>query len=165
MSTFTCHLLFDHFQFTLIYGPNIPGSYAIIFFQPLSDFTSISSDIHNWVSFSLWLSLSFFLELFLHSCPVAYWASTDLGVHLLASYLFAFSYCSWGSQGKKTEVVCHSSGPHFVRSDRSWNSYVQSKEHQSNILQGDKGNSVCGWKSGDKRWTWQIAKSMYNLKL
>ena len=23
-------------------------------------------------------------------------------------YLFAFSYCSWGSQSKKTEVVCHS---------------------------------------------------------
>ena len=23
------------------------------------------------------------------------------------SYLFAFSYCSWGSQGKNTEVVCH----------------------------------------------------------
>ena len=24
------------------------------------------------------------------------------------SYYFAFSYCSWGSQGKNTEVVCHS---------------------------------------------------------
>ena len=24
------------------------------------------------------------------------------------SYLFAFSYCSWGSQGKNSEVVCHS---------------------------------------------------------
>ena len=24
------------------------------------------------------------------------------------SYLFAFSYCSWGSQGKNTEVVYHS---------------------------------------------------------
>ena len=24
------------------------------------------------------------------------------------SYLFAFSYCSWGSQGKNAEVVCHS---------------------------------------------------------
>ena len=30
------------------------------------------------------------------------------GVHLSVSYLFAFSYCSWGSQGKNTEVVCHS---------------------------------------------------------
>ena len=24
------------------------------------------------------------------------------------SYVFSFSYCSWGSQGKNTEVVCHS---------------------------------------------------------
>ena len=23
-------------------------------------------------------------------------------------YFFAFSYCSWGSQGKNTEMVCHS---------------------------------------------------------
>ena len=29
-------------------------------------------------------------------------------VHLSVSYLFAFSCCSWGSQGKNTEVVCHS---------------------------------------------------------
>ena len=29
-------------------------------------------------------------------------------VHLSVSSHFAFSYCSWGSQGKKTEVVCHS---------------------------------------------------------
>ena len=30
------------------------------------------------------------------------------GVPLLVSYHFAFSYCSWGSQGKNTEVFCHS---------------------------------------------------------
>ena len=29
------------------------------------------------------------------------------GVPLLVSYHFAVSYCSWGSQGKNTEVVCH----------------------------------------------------------
>ena len=43
---------------------------------------------------------SFFLELFLHWSPVAYWAPTNLGVHLSVSYLFAFSYCSWGTQGR-----------------------------------------------------------------
>ena len=51
---------------------------------------------------------SFFLELFLHLSPVAYWALTDQGVPLSVSYYFAFSYCSWGSQGKNIEVVCHS---------------------------------------------------------
>ena len=30
------------------------------------------------------------------------------GVPLSMSYHFAFSYCSWGSQGQNTEVVCHS---------------------------------------------------------
>ena len=28
----SCHLLFDHFQFTSIHGFNIPGSYTILFF-------------------------------------------------------------------------------------------------------------------------------------
>ena len=51
---------------------------------------------------------SFFLELFLHWSPVAYWAPTDLGVPLSVSYHSAFSYCSWGSQSNNTEVVCHS---------------------------------------------------------
>ena len=43
---------------------------------------------------------------------------TTWGIHLSVSYLFTFSYCSWGSQGKNTEVVWaipFSSGPHFVR--------------------------------------------------
>ena len=52
--------------------------------------------------------LSFFLELFLHWSPVAYWHLLTWGVPLLVSYHFAFSYYSWGSQSKNTEVVCHS---------------------------------------------------------
>ena len=51
---------------------------------------------------------SFILVLFLHSSPVTYWAPTDLGLHLSVSYLFAFSFCSWDSQGKNTEVSFHS---------------------------------------------------------
>ena len=51
---------------------------------------------------------SFFLDLFLHWSPVAYGHLPTWGDHLSVSYLFAFSYCSWGSQGKNTEVVCHS---------------------------------------------------------
>ena len=54
---------------------------------------------------------SFFLELLviaLHSFPVACWTPTNLGGHLLVSYISAFSYCSWGSHGKNTGVVCHS---------------------------------------------------------
>ena len=51
-----CHLLFDHFHFTLIHGSNIPGSYAILFFTTLG-FTSITSHIHSWALFSLRLCL------------------------------------------------------------------------------------------------------------
>ena len=51
---------------------------------------------------------SFFLDLFLCSSPVAYWTPTDQGALLLDSYIFAFSYCSWASQGKNAEGVCHS---------------------------------------------------------
>ena len=53
MSTFTLAIPFDHFLFALIHGPNIPGSYAILLFTA-SDFTSITSHIHNWVLFLLW---------------------------------------------------------------------------------------------------------------
>ena len=51
---------------------------------------------------------SFFLELFLHWSPVAYWAPTGLGSSSFSVLSLAFSYCSWVSQGKNTEVVCHS---------------------------------------------------------
>ena len=50
----SCHLLFDHFQFSLIHGPDIPDSYAILLFTA-SDLASITSHIHSWVFFLLWL--------------------------------------------------------------------------------------------------------------
>ena len=50
----SCHHLFDHFQFALIHGPDIPGSYAVLLFTA-SDLASITSHIHNWVLFLLWL--------------------------------------------------------------------------------------------------------------
>ena len=44
------------------------------------------------------------------------------GVPLSVSYHFAFSYCSWGSQGKNTEVVCHSllQGTIFCQTSPPW---------------------------------------------
>ena len=54
------------------------------------------------------------------------------GVHLSVSYLFAFLYCSWGSQGKNTEMVAipFPSGPHFVRALR----------HDPSVLGGPTGH-------------------------
>ena len=48
------YLLFDHFQFALIHRPDIPNSYAILLFIA-SDLAFITSHIHNWVLFLLWL--------------------------------------------------------------------------------------------------------------
>ena len=52
--------------------------YAILLFTAL-DLASITSRIHNWALFLFGSIPSFFLELFLHWSPVAYWAPTDLG--------------------------------------------------------------------------------------
>ena len=83
------HLLCDYFQFTLIHGPNIRGSYAILLFKA-SNFTSITGHVHNWVSFLLWLH-PFILSgaISPHWSPVAYWASTDLG----SSSFSILSFC------------------------------------------------------------------------
>ena len=91
-------------EFTLIYGLNIPGSYAIysLQHQTLSPGTSTTGCCFYFGS-----AFSFSLESFLHPSPVAYWAPTDLGSSPFVSYIFAFSYCSYGSQDN-TEEICHS---------------------------------------------------------
>ena len=67
---------------------NIPRSYVILFFTA-SDFTSITSHIHNWVLFLLWFHLFIFVELFLHSSLVAYRVLTHLG----SSSFSVISFC------------------------------------------------------------------------
>ena len=78
MSISLLPLLFDHFQFTLIHGPNIPASYAISFFTAL-DFTSITSHIHNWVLFLLWLHLFILSRVIPPLFSSSIWAPTALG--------------------------------------------------------------------------------------
>ena len=51
---------------------------------------------------------SFFLESFVHWSPVAYWAPTNQGSSSFCIISFCLFILSWGSQGKITEVVCHS---------------------------------------------------------
>ena len=52
--------------------------------------------IRNWLDVNL---------IWLQAFPESKLPTSD-GVHLSVSYLFAFLYCSWSSQGKNTEVVC-----------------------------------------------------------
>ena len=97
----------DRFQFTLIHRLNIQVPMQYCFLQ---HWTLLLSPVPSTTGccFCFGSIPSFFLELFLHWSAVAYWAPTGLGSSSFMSYLFAFSYCSWASQGKNTDVVCHS---------------------------------------------------------
>ena len=106
-------------NFILIHGPNIPGSYAILFFTAL-DLTSITSHIHNWALFSLWLSL------FILSGAIF---STDLRYHIghLSTWRVHFSVISfclfillmWFSKQEYWSVLPFPSPVNYVLSELS----------------------------------------------
>ena len=52
------------------------------------------------------------------------------------SHLFAFSYCSWGSQGRNTEAVCQSL--------LQWTTSVRTLYHDPSILGGPTWHGSCG---------------------
>ena len=94
------------FQFALIHGPNIPGSYAILLFTA-SNLASITSPIYNWVLFLLWLHpfiLSGVISPLISSS--IYWVPTDLGSSSFSVLSFCFFILFMGfSQGKNTVRV------------------------------------------------------------
>ena len=98
----------------LIHGSNIPGSYAILLFIA-SDSASITSHAHNWVLFLLWLH-----PFILSGVVSPLISSSILGTYRPGEFIFqcpiffAFSYCSWGSQGKNTEVPFLSPVEHIL---------------------------------------------------
>ena len=72
---------------------------------------SPSRHIHNWALFLLWLRLFILSGAIYLFFSNSIWTPTDLagaGGSSFSVLSFAFSYCSWGSQGKNAEVVCHS---------------------------------------------------------
>ena len=117
MLMFTLPILFDHFQFALIHGPNIPSSYAILFFTAL-DFTSITSDIQNWVLFSLWLSL-----FILSGVIFLLFSSSILGTYQPGEFIFQCPiflpfhtvHVDLKARILKWFAISFPSGPHSVR--------------------------------------------------
>ena len=113
----SCHLWFDHFPFTLIHEPNIPGSYVILLFTAL-DFASITSHVHNWVLFLLWLH-AFILSGVISSMI----SSSILGTYQLGEFIvqcptFLPFYTVHGvlkARILKWLAIPFSSGPPFVR--------------------------------------------------
>ena len=112
----SCHLLFDHFQFALIHGPDIPGSYAILLFRA-SDLASITSHIHSWVLFLLWL------HHFILSGVISPVSSSILGVIRPGEFIFQCAvflpfhtvHGFLKARILKWLAIPFSSGPHSVR--------------------------------------------------
>ena len=115
----SCHLLFDHFQFTRIRGLNFPGSYAVLFFTA-SDFTSVTSHSHNWALFLLWLSL------FILSGVISPLLSSSIldtyqpGEFIFLCHIFLSFHAHTVHGVLKARIlkwfaIPFSSGPHFVR--------------------------------------------------
>ena len=120
LNVHSCHLLFDHFQFTLIHGPNIPGSYAILFFTAYY-FTSITSHVHNWALFLLWPSL-----FILPGAISPLFSSSILGTYQPGEFIFQCHifftisyflpfYGVLKARILKWFAIAFSSGPRFIR--------------------------------------------------
>ena len=101
----------------VIHGTNIPSSYEILSFI-LSDFTSITSHIHNWLLSSLWLCLV------IHSgVNSSFFCSSILGTYIPGEFIFQchifFPFHTAHSILKarilKWFDIPFSSGPHFFR--------------------------------------------------
>ena len=117
MDVHSCHLLFDHFQFALIHGPSIPGCYAILLFTAL-DLASITSHIHNWLLFLLWLHLFIVSGVISPSSLVAYWSPTDLGSSSFSLIFFLPFHTVHGvlkARILKWFAIPFFSGPCFVK--------------------------------------------------
>ena len=115
MGVHSCHFLFDLFQFTLIYGPNIPSSYAILFF---TDFTSITSPIWNWVLFLLWLHLFILSGVIFPLFSSSILGTCQPGEFISRCPIFLPSHTVHGvfkARMVKWFAIPFSSGPHFVR--------------------------------------------------
>jgi len=96
---------FDHFQFALINGPDIPVSYAILLF---TSSTLLLSPVTSTTGCCFWFGSipSLFLELFLHCSAVAYWAPTNL----VSSSFSVLSFCLFILFMEK-EMATHPSTP------------------------------------------------------
>ena len=77
----------------------------------------------NGCCFCFGSTSSFFLESFLYSSPVAYWAPTDLGLFIFQCHIFLPFHTVHGvlkARILKWFAIAFTSEPHFVRSLLLW---------------------------------------------
>ena len=126
MSMFTLAISFNHFQFTLIHGPNILASYTLLFFTA-SNFTFTTRHIDNWISFPLWPS-HFFLSGAISNCPPLFPSSIldtfwhegggrtlIFRCHIFLSFHTVYVNGFLTARTLEWFAIPSSSGPHFVR--------------------------------------------------
>ena len=109
--------MFDHFQFALIHGSDIPGSYAILLFTA-SDLASITSHIHSWVWFLLWLHpfiLSGVISPLISSSILGTYSSWEFIFQCLIILPFHTVHGVLKARIMKWFAIPFSSGPHSVR--------------------------------------------------
>ena len=101
--------LLVHIQLTLTRGPDILGSYAVLFFTASRLLSSADTSTVSATSALAQLPQSFLGLLAVVFCPSPV-ACGHLwpGAQLSVSHLFASSYSSWGDHGKSTGVMWHS---------------------------------------------------------
>ena len=103
------------FQFALIHRRNIPSSYAMLLFAA-SNLASVTSPIHNWVVFLLWLH-----PFILSGVISPLISSSILGTYRPGEFLFQCPiFLSFHTGVLKARIlkwfaVPFSSGPHSVR--------------------------------------------------
>ena len=84
----SCHLLFDHFQFALIHGPDIPGSYAIFLSTALDLASVLVLTLSNAASASLFSPRLLVVD-------VSIWATSPLAGEVKSEgFVYLFIYFS-----------------------------------------------------------------------
>ena len=120
------------FQFVLIHRRNIPSSYTILLFVALN-LASITSPIHNWVVFLLWLH-----PFILSGVIFPLISSSILGTYRPGEFLFPCPiFLSFHTGVLKARIlkwfaVPFSSGPHSVRA----------LHHDPPVLRGPTGQGL-----------------------
>ena len=122
-------------------GPNLPGSYAILFFTA-SDCTFTNSHIHSWVLFLLWLSL------FIPSGIISpLFSSSILGTYQSIQCHIFLPFCTVHEVLKVRmlkNAIPFSSGPHCVRTlDHDLSILGGSTWHGSQFLWVGQGCGPC----------------------
>ena len=117
MFTLVISCLTTSLQICQIHGPNIPGSCAILLFTALNR-ASITSHMHNWVLFLLWLHLSILSGVIF---PLI--SSSILGTYRPGEFIFQCLtflpfptvHDVFKAKILKWFAILFSSEPHFVR--------------------------------------------------